>query len=1067
MKMNTAFDVLQKLSFDTRLIALLRSCGRRATVPIAVLAVFLAVGAGAPTAFAQETVSGQVTDAETNASLPGVNVLLQGTQTGATTDAQGRYELEVPNPEQDTLVFSFVGYQDREIPINGRSEVNVTMESQAVAQDEVVVVGYGEQQQQDLTGSVSSISTEEIEQVSPSSPESILQGRMAGVQVTQSSAEPGGGLSVRIRGTGSITSGSEPLYVIDGVPVQNDAGQLPGPTFGDRVSRPNPLASLNPQDIASINVLKDASATAIYGARGANGVVLITTKRGQEGDAQVNFSSYIGLQQIANTYDLLSASQFAQLANEALVNRGQEPAFENPQSLGEGTDWQDEVYNDSQPMQNYQLTASGGDEDTRFYVSGNYSDKDGIVRNTGFGRYAFRANYSQDISDRFRVGNSLTVSRALHDQNRTEGPFMDGPSSGALFYPSILPVRNEEAGRYSWTSQDLPYGASVYLVNPVGWVEEVSDKMTIDRVLGNVFAEYDLLENLQLKTDFGVDIENLTREYYESDRMILQFDQGGYARTHHFKKTSLLSETTLKYTGTLGERHDLDVTGGFTWQEEETETQNIQDSGFLTDERLYNNNLGSGAQEGGPNVDIGSTEWTLLSFLARTNYTFDNKYLLTFTARADGSSKFGENNRWGFFPSGALAWRISEEPFMQDQDLISNLKARVSYGLTGNQSIGTYEAISRLSPGQYVFGTSPVTSYAPDRLGNPDLQWETARQLDMGLDVGFWDQRLRFTADYFRKTTENLLLPVTLPFESGFTSSIQNAGSMRNTGFELFLGADPLVGTFSWSTSANFALTRNEVTDLGQTGRFFGPGFAGKGFGGPGGLVEEGRPIGVYYGFETAGIFADQEEIQAHGAQPGAQPGDIKFVDTDADGEITEADRTVIGNPHPDFTYGWSNDFSYGGFNLSLFVQGVYGSDIMHPELARLEGMTGFDLENNSTVRRFEGRWTPENRDAEYPRAGYNAGGIRDVNDRVVEDGSYLRLKNVTLGYSLPADLLGISGLTSARIYVKGRNLLTFTGYSGYNPDVNSSGQSTVNLKVDTNSYPLASEYMVGIDLSF
>jgi hypothetical protein len=406
---------------------------------------------------------------------------------------------------------------------------------------------------------------------------------------------------------------------------------------------------------------------------------------------------------------------------------------------------------------------------------------------------------------------------------------------------------------------------------------------------------------------------------------------------------------------------------------------------------------------------------------------------------------------------------------MQAQDLVSNLKMRVSYGLTGNQEIGAYQSLAQLGATEYVLGRSTViTGYTPTRIANPDLQWESSRQLDVGLDIGLWDQRLRLTADYYRKITDDLLLPVTLPTETGFDSAVQNAGSMRNTGIEFSVGADLLTGAFSWSTNANASANRNEVADLGPSGRFFGLGTSAKGVGSPGGLVEEGRPIGVYYGYETDGIFNDQAEIDAHGVQPEAQPGGIRFVDTNSDGQITPEDRTVIGNPHANFTYGWANDLSYRGFELSVLLQGVYGADVLHPALARLEGMTGFDLQNNSTVRRFKGRWTPENRDAEFPRAGYSPLEGRQVNERIVEDGSYLRLKNITLSYNLPVSRVGISSVVRrARLYVKGHNLVTFTDYTGYNPDVNNNGQGTINQNIDISSYPLAREYIVGIELGF
>ena len=1026
--------------------------------------------AAAPGARAQQTgwIYGTVINNDTGEPLPGVNVVIENSQMGASTDADGTYTITDVEAGTYTLRASFIGFGEEtregvEVTADETTTVDFVLQEQAVGLDEVVAIGYGEQQRRDLTGSVVSVSTEEIARAPVISTEQAMQGRLAGVQVTQASSAPGAGLMVRIRGTGSITSGSEPLYVIDGVPVTGDVEEQVPLLFGflrDRALPPNPLASLNPQDIESISVLKDASATAIYGARGANGVVLITTKQGQLGGTRVNFSSYVGTQRIVKTWELLNAAQSAQLVNEALVAEGRQPYFENPEAVEDVTDWQDEIY-DPAPVQNYQASISGGNAGTRYFLSGNFTDQRGIVRNTGFERYGLRANLSQDVSSRFRTGTNLSLTRGIHNNIRTEGGTGAGGPNNALRYLPWLPVYNEVDDHYTWLSVDIPYGETQGAINPVESVEEVADDTYIDRFLGNLYAEYDLLQHLQLRTSLGADVQHVNKEYYESDRYKLQFQQGGYARDISARRSSILSETTLRYDRVIGQRHDLDLTTGFTWQEEESHDRVVQNAGFLVDKTRYIANIGSGSQEGGPNVGSGRSEWTLLSFLGRANYVYDGRYLLTLTARADGSSKFGEGNYWGFFPSAAVAWNVSEEGFMQGQGLVSNLKLRASYGVTGNQEIGTYQALARLGAGQYVFGGSPATVYVPSSVANPDLKWETSRQLDVGVDLSLWDYRLRFSADYYRKLTDDLLLAVTLPVESGFGSSIMNAGAMRNTGFEFSLGADPLSGgTFEWETNAVLSLNRNEVTSLGTSDRFFGA------LGG--GMVDVGYPIGVFFGYETAGIFADQAEIDAHGAQPDAQPGDIRFVDTNDDGVITADDRTVIGNPHPDFTYGWNNTFSFGDFELNAFLQGSYGVDIYVPILQNIEGMDGDDIKSNTTLRRFEGRWTPEDPyGATFPRVNYNATGGRGDNDRRIQDGTYLRLKNLTLSYNVPVNRLGVTGVRGLRVYVRGTNLITFTDYIGINPDVNSAGQSTVNLSMDINGYPLAKEYTVGVDLTF
>jgi TonB-linked SusC/RagA family outer membrane protein len=821
------------------------------------------------------------------------------------------------------------------------------------------------------------------------------------------------------------------------------------------------LATINPQDIESIEVLKDASATAIYGARGANGVVLITTKRGREGETQVSFSSAVGTQRVAKTYDVLSAEQYVQLANEAGRNQGQGQLWpEAPSSYGAGTDWQDIIY-ESGLEQNYQLSARGGDEDTRYAVSGNYLNNDGVMVNSGFQRYSARFNVEQDISNRFRFRVNATASRARYALNDEGGTnYAGGASKAAAAHLPVLDPFTED-GAYTDQTKAVTYGVFP-IENPVAFVRERDDDTAINRFLGNAELEYDLLENLTLQVSAGADIEEFSRERYQSRRLVL-VRQNGIADTWDRTRLNFLSENLLKYNTTLGDAHDFDLTTGFTWQNETTKNHHLQNADFVTDV-TRNDDIGAGSQPGGPNVNSGRVEWTLLSGLGRVNYAYDGKYLLTLTARADGSSRFGSGNKWGFFPSGALAWRVSEESFMQNLDAVSNLKARVSYGLSGNQEIGTYSSLARLATRSYTFGGgTSFTGYVPVGVANPDLKWETSRQLDAGVDLGLFGQRLRLTADYYRKMTDDLILPVTLPYNSGFSSAIQNTGSIRNIGVELAVGADVLTGeAFSWITNVNFAANDNEVTDLGESDRFFGPSTV------PGeqegSLIEEERPIGVFWGYETNGIINTEQELEELGY---GELGGVRIVDQNGDGGISPSDQTVIGSPYPDFTYGWTNRFSYQGFELSATLQGVYGNEIWNQNLNSLEFT---DLGLNSTVRRFEGRWTPKNKKgATFPKAGWDTNEYTRV-DFLVEDGSYLRLKTLALSYNLPVGNLGWlqrQGLGSVRLYLRGRNLFTFTGYSGLNPDVDTFGQGTVNTGYDSGAYPLMRTYTVGLDLTF
>lgn len=1001
-----------------------------------------------PTA-AQHVVSGRVTSATDGEALPGVNVIVKGTQIGTITDNDGAYQVTAPSA-QDTLVFSFVGFIEQEAGIQGRSVINVELQIDELFLDEVVVIGYGEVQRRDLTGSVSSVTADVIERLPVPSADQLLQGQVPGVQVVTNSSRPGGGTSVRIRGTGSITSGSEPLYVIDGVPIYNDNKSVPGVGSG-RVA-PNPLAAINPQDIQSIEVLKDASATAIYGSRGANGVVLITTRQGRPGATVVTFSSSLGSQTAASTFDVLSAEQYVQLANEAADYYGLGVVFPEAPSSYQTTDWQDLVYRTGL-RQNYQMGISGGDNDTRYAISGNYLNNEGIMLNSGFERYSARVNLNQTISDKFSIQTNLTASRALYAvTNEGTANYAQGVSLAAASYLPVVPVFTED-GEYADQTQEVSFGSRP-LENPLAWVQEIDDDTEINRFIGKLEGVYDIIDNLQVRVSLGADVEDLKRTGY-STRRLVRTNRQGNASINLRDRSNFLNENVVAYTAKLPEDHSLDITGGFTWQNEVTNYQFLQNADFVSDITGVDD-IGSGSQAGGPSVGSNRVEWTLLSWLGRLNYSYKSRYLLTLTSRADGSSKFGAGNKWGFFPSGAFAWRISEEPFLADVDAVSDLKLRLSYGVSGNQEIGTYSSLARLGTQTYAFGGIEFIGYTPVSVANQDLRWETSRQFDIGLDFGLFNQRIRLTADYYRIDTEDLILPVTLPLGSGFSTSIQNTGSIRNEGIELALETFVDAGQFSWTSNLNFAANENEVVDLGESDRFFGPStLPGEA---EGALVEEGRPIGVFWGYETDGIINDQAELDALGY---GELGGLRIVDHSGDGIISPADYTIIGNPHPDFILGWTNTLAYGPVSLTAVLQGVFGNDVWNMNLNSLEHT---DLELNSTVRRFENRWTPETaQEATFPRAGYDRNEYSRT-DFLIEDGSYLRLRSVTVSYELPARLIG---LQRARLYVQGHNLLTITDYTGLNPDVNTFGQGSINTGYDNGAYPLAREFTVGIDLQF
>lgn len=981
---------------------------------------------------AQETVTGRVTDVETGEALAGANVVVKGATGGTSTDDDGTYDLQVRSLS-DTLVFSFVGYRSREVPINGRTEIDVALQAQALSGEELVVVGYESVQKSDLTGSVSSLPADQLNTGPQVSVDQAIQGRIPGVQVTQTSAEPGGGYSIRIRGTNSITAGNEPLYVVDG---------LPGP---------NPLNALNPADIESIEVLKDASATAIYGARGSNGVILITTKQGQgQSPLSVNYNGSISFQRASKTLDLMNAQEYMGFYNSLSASRGEEPPFtqEEMNSIGSGTDWQDRVLRGA-PLHEHQLSFSGGSEDTQYYLSLNYLNQDGIVINTNLERASSRINLQHSVTDRLNFG--LNLNNSLEQEETV--PLGTGVNAGAgviataIQLPPTLPVRNED-GDFAESSQDLS--------NAVAQARTIDNSGDVKRTFGNAFAEYRPFENLRTRINLGYNKRTAERDVFLNT--ITQRGQlnEGQATKNQDESTSYLLDVTTEYDRTFLDNQSASLLGGYSFQQ-------FTDVGFSASAQNFptsafgSNNLGAGETV---KNDVGSfkEENTLISGFGRLNYNYDDRYLITSTARLDGSSRFGENNKVAFFPSGALAWRVSNEPFFSEREFfsgISDLKLRASYGVSGNQEIGNARSLNLLGTGPTaVFDGEEFESIAPIQLANPDLRWETTTQLNVGVDFGLLDDRITGSMDYFVSNTNDLLLELPIPTTSGFASSLQNVGDTRNSGFELAATTRNFVGDFDWTTNLNFSTLKNEVTNLGdlprilQGGTRFVQDFT---------ILREGDPVNSYYGYVLEGVYRSQEEIDNNPSYSTAQPGSRRFKDTNGDGTIDEEDRTILGDPHPDFTFGINNTLEYKGFNLDLFLEGRFGFELAN--FTRIDSENPIDNLRNREDYVLD-RWTPENRDSENP-SYVDPSRTFDFNSRIVQDASFLRVKNVRLGYTFSD--LETSGISSISVYVSGQNLYTFTGYDGFNPDVNVLGSS--NVRIDYNAYPLARVYSFGINL--
>ncbi|MEZ0608889.1 SusC/RagA family TonB-linked outer membrane protein [Fibrella sp. WM1] len=996
---------------------------------------------------AEIIVRGRVTDAEKGEALPGVSVVIKGSLRGTTTDGNGSFQLGVPD-QNTTLVFSFVGYERQEVAVGNQTTLNVALAVSDKTLNEVVVVGYGQVKKSDLTGSVATVPVDEIRKVAVTSLDQSLQGRAAGVQITQNSGAPGGSTTIRIRGGNSIQGDNEPLYVIDGIPFKND-GAGSGSSF-------NVLSTLNPNDIESISVLKDASSTAIYGSRGANGVVIITTKRGKAGKSTINLDVYYGVQTVRRKYPVLNGREYAQFVNDANTNEGRAPVYTQAQvdAFGEGTDWQNELFRQA-PIQNYQLSFSGGDERTQYAIGGGYFRQGGVVVNSDFDRYSFRVNLDRKLTNRIKIGNSLTINRTVTNQSRTDG---DLGSAGlvtiaALQFPPILPVYNAD-GSYL-------LGASNFTAdNPVALARESRNRNTAFRAFGNVFGDYQIIDGLNLRVLLGVDAILQKQDNYLPRSVSSGLAQGGSGSIFNGQAITWLNENLLTYNRTINTVHSVGALVGFTQQANRSESSTAAARSFVND-NLSSGNLGSAAVPLSPSSGIGT--WGLQSYLARVNYGYKDKYLLTASIRADGSSRFGANKRYGYFPSAALAWRVSEEAFLKNARALSDLKLRATYGSTGNQDgIGNYPAYSLLGTQNYVFGNAVATGIGPAQIANPDLGWETTTQADLGIDLGLFNNRITITADAYWKQTKNLLLSVTIPSTSGYSSAIKNLGRVENKGFELGISSRNVDKAFKWNTDLNLAMNRNKVLDIGGAPQIFAGQVANIGQNLNSGIIRVGEPLGSFFGYVTDGLYQTPDELTALADPQARKPGDRKYADLNGDKKIDDNDRTIIGRAQPKLVGGLNNTFSYKGLELTVFFQGVYGNSILNANRFELEYLNA----TTNQTRDILNRWTPTNTNTDVPRASTTRPANR-ISTRQIEDGSYLRLKNIQLAYNLPSAALRALSIQSLRVYVAAQNYLTFTNYSGYDPEVNRFGQDGRSQGFDYASYPAAKTILFGLNVGF
>lgn len=1018
----------------------------------------------------QGTVAGTVTSDATGEPLPGVNILVEGTQLGGATGADGTYTITGVEAGTYTIHASYVGYGDEteegvSVQEGTTTTVDFVLQQEAAGLDEVVVVGYGQQQRRDLTGAVSSVSAEEMESLPVSGVDQALAGQVAGLEVNQGSGIPGGGARVRIRGTGSVGTGGAPLYVVDGFAL---------PTYSGQVT--NPLNSIPVGDIESVSVLKDASATAIYGSRGSNGVILIETKSGTAGDMQVQVNTYVGAQRVptGRMPDLLNARQFAQWRQEyylgqARYETGTEPTLEdvpepyrNPGEWeGEGTDWYDEILRTALQY-NADVSVSGGSENITSYVSGGYQRQEGVVEATGYERFSLRANVSSTLGDNLEIGARLAPTYSRRQLNARGGGGRGEAGFGYALVATPLASVYGEDGTYI---RMVGSPGTFNYPNPVQALNEVTDEQTSLRALATVFAEYHFIEAISLRSSFNVNWEDTESETFQPST-IGELNtppplppSGTYATENQL---NWLSETTLSYEGAIGGDHFIDVLGGLTFQQQTNTSSSLIGDDFPGDHVQTLNAAGR------INGNTLASEWSLISLLTRLNYSYGDKYLVTATVRRDGSSRFGEDNRWGLFPSLALGWRLSEEPFLDDASWLSNLKLRASYGRTGNFQIGNYTYLSQVNPENYVLGGGLASGQAVTSLSNSDLGWERTSAFNAGLDASIFNGRIALGVDLYRRITSDMLLDVEIPQSSGFSGVTLNRGEVRNQGIEVSLSTQNVVGeAFRWEMNVNVASNANEVLALGPGND---PLFGGSGLY-TSNITRVGSPVGMFYGLTFDGLYESQEEIDNNPSYPGAAPGNLQPIDVDGDGNVSLSDDlVVVGNPHPDFTFGMTNTFRYENLDLRMVLDGSYGGERMR---ASREWFWNIDGVFNVTEDYFEDRWVSpsEPGDGRTPTAVGPGGATafyRVPNEYWVEDNSHIRVKNITLGYTVPGNILG--GGRTGRIYASMQNAFLLTRYPG-NPSVTNYrdrlGPSRLAPGLDHSPYPVPRTVTIGVQLGF
>ncbi|GAB3896887.1 TonB-dependent receptor [Larkinella knui] len=998
------------------------------------------------TSFAQSLITGKVVD-EQNSGIPGATITIKGTTRGTTTDASGGFQINTTPTE--TLVFSYVGYVTQETVVGSRTSLTIKMLTDTRSLEEVVVVGYGTVKKSDLTGSVSTIKADAIKEMPVISVDQAIQSRAPGVQVTQSSAAPGGGISIRVRGANSINSGSEPLYVIDGFPMYPDNGAMG--TSGNRQAS-NAMATINPNEIESIEILKDASATSIYGSRGSNGVVLITTRRGKEGQSRVDYEGSYSFQKIARPIEVLNGSDYARYLNLLEKSQGGSPRFTDAQigQIGAGTNWLDAI-SQTGALSSHQLSFTGGNKAMRYAFVANYLDNKGVVQNTFFKRYGFRLNLDNDfLNGRATLSNSWSYNRTGSSNVATDRGGPGGIIITALGLDPTVAVYDQN-GNYNYPSYDQRFN-----INPLAEAKEGYDRDNINRLFGTTALTINILEGLKFRTSIGADVVGANRTTFYNNYTYTGRQYGRQLERANRNVSSLLNENILSYNKQIRPGHTLDLTLGYTYQKENNQINAVATRGLPSDDPM-SVNMQNGSKPQIPTS--GRLDWTLRSFLGRVNYNLKDRYLLTVTVRRDGSSKFGPSNKWANFPSAALGWRVVNEGFFQNSGLskvFDDFKFRASYGLTGNSQIPVYRSLGGLVPYNYVFGNGLVAGYGPDRIANPDLKWESTAMLNLGLDMSLLNNRLSMTFDVFNNKTTDLLLDVSIPQSTGFSTIMLNSGSLSNKGIEFSTNYKIINrSALKWDVSGNISVLRNKILDLGKSTPFFANSTSGH-LGVFGSWVEAGNPIGVWKGYKYTGLFQSDDEGKSFAALAGYP----KYEDVNGDGKYTDADYQIIGNPNPKFTWGLNSSVKFKNFDFSIFFRGVHGNDVRNLQQSEMgDGVQKINQIGNILTD----SWTPTNTGASRPVID----GRRDFisfrrSSFFIQDGSFVRLQNLALGYTLP---LKSKYVRTARIYASGQNLFLITKYKGFDPEVNNQGQNNLNRGDDYDAYPRARMFTMGVNL--